>query len=236
MLPGVPQHRAQLVRRHGLAQAVVAMGGHHAVPAGGPAERRLVRPAAADPDRNPGLLHRAGPHGHVLGGQVLAVHGDRFAAPQRVEQVQRLIQPGGPFLSVPGLTERGELPGVRAKPGAEHQPPAGQVVQRHRLPGHLAHPAAGQHVDQDAQPDPGGPRGDRGDHHDRIGDGPLRVGPQLVVPDEEAVPAVFFGRHGQLHQQHRVAERPDIGHAHRAGWHSAHSVTLVRGRPRAEAA
>ena len=228
VLAGVLDGRPKLVRRHGLAKAVADVGGHDPVPAGGAPERRLVRPPAAAPDRDPRLLHRARPHRHIHGGQVLAADRHRFPAPQRIQQVQGLIQPRSPLPGITGLAEGGELSRQRPQPGPHDQPSPRQLVQSHRLPRHLAHPAAGQHVHQDADPDPGRARRDRGDHCHRIRDVPARIAPQQMVPDKEAIPAMLLSCHRQLHQQQRVTERAHVRHPHRAAQLSGHSVTLAR--------
>jgi hypothetical protein len=144
-------------------------------------------------------LHRARQHPHIDGGQVLAADRHRFPAPQRIKQAQRLIQPRRPLPGIAGLAERGELSLQRPEPGPHNQPSPRQQIHGHRFPRHLADTAAGQHVHQNAEPDPGRARRDRRDHRHRIGDVPALIVIQQMVPDEEAVPAVLLGRHRQLH-------------------------------------
>ena len=63
-------------------------------------------------------------------------------------------------------------------------------------------------------------------HDHRVGDLPALVVVQLVIPQEEPVPAVLLRRHGQLDQQQRIAKRADVRHSHRAAHPPRHSVTL----------
>jgi len=203
------------------------MGGHDAVPAGGPPERRLVRPPPRAPDGDPWLLHGPRQHGDIRSGQVLTAEGHRPPAPQRVQQGQRLIKPAGPGLGVAVFAECGELGRPRPKTRAEDQPSRRQHIQGDRLPRYLAHPPPGQHVHHDAELDPGGPGRHGRDHHHRVGDVPARIVPELVIPQKEPVPAVFLSRHGQFSEQQRVPERAHVGNPHRAARPPRHGTTLT---------
>src|SRR5205823_7989675 len=71
-----------------------------AVPAGGAAERRLVRPEAADPERDARLLQRSRPEDALLHRVMLAAEAERLPAPEAREHGQRLVEPGGEYLRV----------------------------------------------------------------------------------------------------------------------------------------
>src|SRR5207248_1107824 len=121
-----PGDLAQDLRRH-LDLPVDDRERVDAVPAGGAAERRLVRPEAADPDRDARLLQRSRPEDTLLDRIVLAVEAERLPAPETRQHGQRLVEPGGEHLRVGGLAERREAPLLRvSRADAERQPPAGE--------------------------------------------------------------------------------------------------------------
>ena len=161
-----------------------------AVPAGGAAHRALGRPAAGDPHRDTGALDRRGQEGGLLDGVVLAVVGERLAAPQPGEDVQRLVEHVGAGARVALVAEGDELVlGLRPRPAPKiRRPPQSRssvAVSRATL--------AGRRRDSGVTITPSlialRGHGDRGQRDPRVDRRPARVAVLQVVPEEEAVPA-----------------------------------------------
>ncbi len=145
----------------------------------------------------------------------------------------------GPHPRVDLLAEAGQLthPAVVAEPEAEHQPTAGEPVERDRLAGQHLRSAArqGRHHRADLQPLRG--EGDRGQADPGVGDRAHRLGVEQVVPDEEAVPARCLGVAGQVGEHgglgEHVERRDEQAAAGGAG--RRHGRQSVPGRRRAAA-
>ena len=144
---------------------------------------------------------------------VAALEGEALAAPQAVEDLQALVEPVGAHARVRVLAEGAELLlRAGAEPGAEHQPAAGEQVDRGRLTRQQPGAAAGQRQDHHADADPLGDAGHRRQHHPGVHHRRLVLVGQ-VVPDEEAVPAGLLGLAGQGDQQVGVGVLADVRHA-----------------------
>src|SRR5581483_2469399 len=95
--------------------------------------QRALRPAAADPDRGMRPLHRLRLGDRVLEPVVLAVERGGRLAPQRGDDLQRLLEPVRPVRhGAEGQPEHGVLVLGPSRSDAELEPPAGEVVHGHR--------------------------------------------------------------------------------------------------------
>ena len=119
----------------------------------------------------------------------------RCGAEQRQDRLERLLHH-------PALLDRVDAHhvGVRwqgARAGAEHHPPAGQVVQQHPAVGHHQRMVVRQRHHAGAQPDVLGPFGGGGDEHLRAGDQLVAAG--VVFAEPRLVEAEAVQRDHALH-------------------------------------
>jgi hypothetical protein len=162
---------------HQLAEVVEVLVDHVPAVAAGHDPADGGRRRAPDDDRDARLLHRGGQHLPAVPVDEAAPEVDGLPGPRRGHGVDVLIRPSTAV--VERHAEGVELLLEPADPEAEHQPAAGQVVDRRRLLGQVQRVHLGQDVDAGAEPEPLG----AGRHP---GEGDERV--------DEAIAA----RHGQL--------------------------------------
>ncbi len=186
----------------------------HAVPARGAPERTDgPGPGSGDPDRRSRLLHRTGRERGCVHSQVPAVEVDALAAPQRVDDSQRLVESLGAHAVAPVLAECLVLLG-RWPPeaDADDDAPARELIEARDLAGELVRPPPRQRRHHRAETDPFRRQRDRRqrDRHIRG-----RLFEPDVVPDEEAVPTVCLGRRRELGQHSGVGEVAEDVHVDR---------------------
>ena len=165
----------------------------------------------------------------VLQGEPVRMAADPLAgrgAEQRQDRLER-------FLHHPALLDRIDTHHVGvgrqgARAGAEHHPPAGQVIQQHPTVGHHQRMVVGQRHHTGAQPDMPGPFGGRGDEHLGAGDQLITAGvmltePRLVeaeaVQRDDALHVVFQCHRGGLAGRvERCDEDAEVQWAVHDGW------------------
>ena len=195
--------RPVMSRNVGGVQGPVAVDAG-AVPAGEPTADARAAQIAADPDRDPGLLDGRGRQVQPVQVVVAAVIPHGGAGPQRGQDLQALVEPGGPFGRADGSSGGGEGGVVGCSgSGAEDQPSPGQVVDGDGLGGQFPGLAAGQRRHRGAEPDPGGRGGDDGQAHPRVIGGQPPV--TQVVLEEERVPSRRLGQGSEPGKCGRIA-------------------------------
>ena len=113
---------------------------------------------------------------------------------------------GSPTPPKPGIVER-------AQPHGQHDPPAGEMVERHRLARELPGAATGGRGHDRPEADPLGAHGNSGQRHPRVVD---RIGARNghAIPIEDAVPTGIFRFRGHRGDLMDVARGEDDSVAH----------------------
>jgi hypothetical protein len=110
---------------------------------------------AADQIGTPRPLHRPRQEPHTIQSVELAGTVDHVAGPQRVEDLETLVEQGGVILRICGLSERRVL-GIARYPetDTEHGPPSRQVVDSRHLARQHPRSPAGDRGDEGAETNP----------------------------------------------------------------------------------
>ena len=199
-------------------------------PAVGPAGRAVeaLRRVGADPDLGARERERPRRDAHRRQAQVAALVGEGLAREGRVEDVQHLVEHLG--AAVVGHAEGGEVHLLVADAQAQHQPPAGEVVEHDRVLGqaHRVVQRPGQHGGAD--PDARGLGGQVGQHQQRRDD---RPGPARLVElgQQDGVEARRRGRPGLGRELVEQARDVALGPGDRQHQAVPHRATRG-GRPR----
>lgn len=148
-----------------------------------------------------------------------------LTAPQPGQDLEALVELLGAHARVGVVTEEPEVPldGV-AESDAEHEAPAREVLQRHRLPRELPRATAGERGDEGAEHQVVGGCRDRGERDPRV-DVVVVIGlaEEQVVPEEEAVPSRRLGVAREAGEGPSVTEGAEIGHVESV----LHAATLL---------
>ena len=137
------------------------------------------------------------PGGNEMENEKLAARNFTQSAIHIIEQLCPR-RPAGVVLEQP----EARLDGRDPEPDGEDHPAAGEVVDRHCLPGQLPRPASRQRGEHGPEPDALGPHRGCPEHHPGV-DGPD------PFPDEEAVPAVLLRECGELGGAARITAGHD---------------------------
>ena len=191
------------------------------------AHHRLRRAAGRDPDRQR-VLHGPRPHARILQRSPQASRpGDAFARADLQQQVELLGVEVVVVVQVvaeqrEGLDE-GAAAGHDLGPAARDEVKLGELLKD-------AHGIVGaEHGDRAGEPDPLGPRGDRGQGDGRGGD--EEVGP-VVLTDGEHVEAELVGQHALLdqvlHPLLRADARGEVGEGGDSEFHANQNSNYLR--------
>jgi hypothetical protein len=143
---------------------------------------------------------------------VLPLVGEGLPGPQARQDVQPLVELGGPHPVVAGVAEVGEVQvGGPADAHARYDPAPGEVVEGDGLASEGGGPAAGEESDHGPEADPLGDLGHRSEGDPGVGDEPRPVVGADVVLEKEAFPPGRLCATGKVEQVAGVGEVPEVG-------------------------